>query len=148
MPDTLKREYTLKLIASCLAGHTSDEKFHIWTGTASNGKSKFIELISESLGEYAFSVPISLLTHKRSSSGTANPELARGKGKRFGYLQEPDKGDEINVGLMKEITGGDKLTARKLFGDVFEFKPQFKLVLCCNDLPKYQENEIKVYGGD
>ena len=37
------------------------------------------------------------------------------------------------LSIMKEITGGDKLTARKLFGDVFEFKPQFKLVLCCND---------------
>ena len=141
LPNTDKREYTIKLIASCLAGHTHDEKFHIWTGTASNGKSKFIELISESLGQYSFSVPIALLTHKRGSSGAANPELARGIGKRFGYLQEPDKGDEINVGLMKEITGGDKLTARKLFGDIFEYKPQFKLVLCCNDLPKIPSSD-------
>jgi len=141
LPDFQKREYTMKLIASCLSGHTFDEKFHLWTGTASNGKSKFTELISESLGDYSFSLPIALITQKRQNANMASPEMAKTKGKRFGYLQEPDKGDEIKVGLMKEITGGDKISTRKLYGEPFEFKPQFKLILCCNDLPKIPSND-------
>jgi P4 family phage/plasmid primase-like protien len=141
LPDNEKKNYMLKLIASCLEGHTSDERFHILTGSASNGKSKFTELINESLGDYAFSLPISLLTQKRQNGNNANPEMAKTKGKRFGYLQEPDKGDEINVGYMKEITGGDPISTRKLFGDPFTFKPQFKLVLCCNDLPKIPSSD-------
>lgn len=141
LPHYEKREYTMKLIASCLSGHTFDEKFHLWTGTASNGKSKFTELISESLGDYSFSLPIALITQKRQNANSANPEMAKTKGKRFGYLQEPDKGDEIRVGLMKEITGGDKISTRKLYGEPFEFKPQFKLILCCNDLPKIPSSD-------
>ena len=141
LPNYEKREYTLKLIASCLVGHTGDEKFHIWTGTASNGKSKFTELITNSLGDYAFSLPISLITQKRQASTSANPEMAKTKGKRFGYMQEPDKGDEIKVGLMKELTGGDIISTRKLYGEPFDFKPQFKLILCCNDLPKIPSSD-------
>ena len=135
-PNKNKRDYKLKMLSSCLTGHTNDEKFHIWTGTASNGKSKLVELIDDSLGEYSFSLPINLLTQKRQSASAANPELAKTKGRRFGYLSEPDKDDEIKVGLMKELTGGDKISTRKLYGEPFDFKPQFKLVLCCNDLPK------------
>ena len=135
-PNDKKRDYKLKMLSSCLTGHTNDEKFHIWTGTASNGKSKLVELIDDSLGEYSFSLPINLLTQKRQSASAANPELAKTKGRRFGYLSEPDKDDEIKVGLMKELTGGDKISTRKLYGEPFDFKPQFKLVLCCNDLPK------------
>jgi len=141
LPNDEKREYTLKLISSCLVGHTSDEKFHIWTGTASNGKSKFTELITNSLGDYAFSLPISLITQKRQAATSANPEMAKTKGKRFGYMQEPDKGDEIKVGLMKELTGGDIISTRRLYGEPFDFKPQFKLILCCNDLPKIPSSD-------
>ena len=116
LPNDDKRNYMMKLVASCIEGHTSDERFHILTGTASNGKSKFIELINESLGDYSFCLPISLLTQKRQNANNANPEMAKTKGMRFGYLQEPDKGDEINVGYMKEITGGDQVDGVLLEG--------------------------------
>jgi P4 family phage/plasmid primase-like protien len=87
-------------------------------------------------GEYTIKFPVTLITGKRAASGSANPELARGRGARFASLQEPDGGERINVGHMKELTGGDKIMARPLYKDPFEYKPQFKMVLCCNDLPK------------
>lgn len=140
-PIKAVREYVLILLSSFLQGTNPDEKFHVFTGTGGNGKSKLIELFEMVMGEYAFKFPISLLTKGRAASGAANPEVARTRGKRFGCFQEPDEGERINVGLMKELTGGDKILVRALYSEPFEFKPQFKLVLCCNHLPKIPSDD-------
>jgi len=140
-PNKDIREYILTLFSSFLNGSTKSEQFHFWTGSGGNGKSKIIELFEKSFGDYCCKLPIQLLTQKRKGSSQANPELARTKGKRFACLQEPDKGAKINSGLLKELTGGDKIMARKLYQDFIEIKPQFKMVLCCNDLPKLPPND-------
>jgi P4 family phage/plasmid primase-like protien len=101
-----------------------------------NGKSKLIELFKMAFGDYAGNLPVALLTQKRAASGAANPELARCRGKRFVDMAEPDRGNRMNIGFMKELTGGDKILVRQLYKEPFEFKPMFKIVLCCNDLPK------------
>ena len=129
------REYVKLLLCSYIQGHVPDEKFHIWTGTGANSKSKLIELFSSCLGDYAGIFPVSLLTQKRSACGVASPEMAKAKGKRFMTFSEAEEGDQIRVGLLKELTGGDLITARPLFREPIEFKPQFKLLLTCNKLP-------------
>ena len=101
----------------------------------SNGKSKCIELYQKAFGDYCCTLPISLLTQKRGTSNAATPELARAKAKRFAVLQEPGENERLNIGLMKEMTGGDKLYARGLYREGTEFKPQFKMILTCNHLP-------------
>lgn len=130
------RNYVLKRSASFLSGSTRDESFDIYSGKGGNGKSKHMELMENAFGDYAVKLPIQLLTAKRSASNAATPELARTKGARLCSMQEPDTDTKLNVGLMKELTGGDKIQARALYGDPIEFKPQFKMVLCCNDKPK------------
>ena len=135
------REYVLILLSSFLSGKTGEEKFHIWTGSGGNGKSKLIELFELAFGEYCCTLPITVLTRGRGNSGAADPALERTKGKRFACLQEPEHKDTIHVGLMKELTGGDKIIARGLYRDPVEFKPQFKLVLTCNDLPEIPAND-------
>lgn len=130
------RHYVLKFLASCLQGHNAEEKFRIWTGTGSNGKSKLEELFLNSFGDYCINFPITLLLGKRAASNSATPEIAQSKGKRFGYFEEPNENERINVGLMKEYTGGSKIKARALYKENIEFKPQFKLVLLCNEKPK------------
>ena len=141
LPNRNVRRYVLKLFSSILSGHTVDERFNIFSGCGSNGKSKLIELFLLAIGNYGMTLPITLLTQKRSSSNQATPELAATKGKRFCILQEPENNDKINVGMMKEYTGGDKIMARALFKEPIEFKPQFKLILTCNKLPHIPSND-------
>ena len=141
LPIQELRDYTLRFISKCLSGENRDEGFYIWTGSGGNGKSKLIELISHCLGEYACNLPVSLLTQKRKASGAANPEMARTRGRRMCVMQEPDVNETLNIGEMKEITGNDKIQARGLYKEPFEFIPQFKLILMCNDLPKIPSND-------
>jgi P4 family phage/plasmid primase-like protien len=135
------REYIFKTTASFLGGSTKDNQFYIYSGSGGNGKSKHIELIESALGEYSCKLPITLLTMKRAASNAANPELARTKGKRFATLQEPDTKTRINVGIMKELSGGDKIQARALYSEPIEFKPQYKLALICNDKPEMPSHD-------
>lgn len=140
-PDSGLFDYLLTSMASYLDGQIADEKFIIWTGTGSNGKSLTVEFFEQIFGDYCTKLPISLLTRSRGSSSAASPEIAKTQGKRFGVMQEPEEQDRINVGLMKEITGGDKIEARGLYKDPVIFKPQFKLLLTCNELPKIPSND-------
>jgi len=135
------REYVLTRLSSFLSGSTKDEAFDIFSGGGGNGKSKIMELLERAIGDYGCKLPISLLTNKRAASNAATPELAATKGKRIATLQEPDSNTKLNVGLMKELTGGDTIQARALYREPFEFKPQFKLVLCCNDKPELPEHD-------
>ena len=129
------REYVLRLFASFLHGNIREERFHVWTGVGSNGKSKILELFEKAFGEYCCTLPIALLTQKRGASNSASPELSRAKSKRFACLQEPGENERLNIGLMKEMTGGDKVYSRGLYREGSEWKPQFKMILTCNHLP-------------
>ena len=139
------REYMLMLLSTFLSGSVKEEKFHIWTGTGSNGKSKMIELFQATIGDYFGTLPISLLTGKRAECISANPHMSRTKGKRFVVLQEPDTKTTLNVGLMKELTGGDTITTRPLYHEPIDFKPQFKIALVANDIPAINPDDEAVW---
>ena len=136
LPDREVREYFLRHLATNLMGGNTAQKFHILTGSGSNGKSMIMNLTSTALGDYACTVPISLFTQKRKGSGSAAPEVIRLKGRRFVTMQEPDESIALNTGLMKEITSGEKMYARDLFKSGTEFEVQAKFHLACNDKPK------------
>ena len=139
LPVKEEREYAIRLLSSFLDGEIKGQKFHMWSGSGGNGKSKLIELFQKTFGDYTTTFPSSLLTKTRAAAETASPHLAAAKGKRFSVLQEPEKGEKLNIGLMKELTGGDKITARGLHRDPIEFYPQFKLVLTCNNKPEVSD---------
>jgi P4 family phage/plasmid primase-like protien len=140
-PDPAMREYVLLTLSSCLSGTIREEKFYIWTGSGSNAKSVTVNLIEKTLGDYCCKFPVTLLTNKRAASGAATPEIARAKGRRFAVLQEPGDDERLNVGLMKELSGGDVVQTRELFKPPTEWKPQFKLFLLCNQLPQVPSDD-------
>jgi P4 family phage/plasmid primase-like protien len=137
-PDVL--EYMWDHLASSLIGKNLNQTFTIYKGTGANGKSILVNLMKHTLGDYHGIMPITLITEKRTASGGTCSELAQLKGKRYAALQEPTDGMRLNEGIMKEITGGDQMQVRELYETSSTFDPQFKLVLCCNNLLEISDN--------
>jgi P4 family phage/plasmid primase-like protien len=127
-------DYMWEHLASTLIGTNENQTFNIYTGSGCNGKSKLVELMGKGLGDYKATVPITLITQKRGSIGGTSSEIVQLQGVRYAVMQEPSKGDKINEGIMKEITGGDPIQGRALFKETVTFIPQFKLVVCTNVL--------------
>ena len=139
LPDEDVREYFLSYLATSLSGNNEAQKFHILTGTGSNGKSMLMNLMSTAMGDYACKAPISLLTQARNKSAAAAPELVRMKGRRFVTMQEPDEQVPLNTGLMKELASSEKITARDLYAgskQMLDFDLQARFNLACNEKPK------------
>lgn len=122
-------------LASCLVGGNKNQTFNIYLGSGSNGKSKLTALMSHCFGDYKGTVPITLVTQKRGEIGGTSSEVVQLKGVRYAVMQEPTKNNcTLNEGVMKEITGGDPITARGLYKDSETFTPQLNLVVCSNIL--------------
>lgn len=128
-------------LASVLIGVKKEHAFNIYRGSGSNGKSILTDLMSQCLGDYKGTVPITLVTDKRSTIGGATPEVMQLKGVRYAVMQEPSKDAVINEGIMKELTGGDPLLGRALYCDSEIFIPQFSLVVCTNALFEIKSND-------
>lgn len=144
LPNEAVRTYVLKLFGLCLTGIYMS-KIHFFNGSGSNGKSIIIDLLRSTLGQYAKSIPISIITDKRTPGENANPQMASSVKKRLVIFSEPNKRDRLNTGVIKEITGGDVISVRKLHNDPIEFKPEFKAFILCNHLPKIDIEESDDY---
>ena len=133
-PNEELRRYVWDHLASVLIGGNKPQTFNIYNGCGRNGKSKLVELMTMVLGDYKGVVPTTLVTSNRQSIGGLSPEVAQLKGVRYAVMQEPKKGERLNDGVMKELTGEDPIQARALFKDTITFVPQFKLVVSTNNL--------------
>lgn len=127
-------EYMWQMLASCLVGNNKNQSFHIFTGGGSNGKSLLMKLMKWVLGEYYGVVPLSVVTEKRPKIGGVSPEIMNLIGTRLAVINEPSRGDKINEGPMKALTGGDDIQGRGLFKNSVTFTPTFKLAVCTNVL--------------
>ena len=129
------KEWVLKLLASCLEGKNREQCYYTFQGVGGNGKSKLVELMVMTLGDYQSSLQSTALTRKRPESGAANPDIMSIKNKRFIYMQEPDDREPLNTSRMKQFSGEDAVEARGLFQDQERFKISGKLFMMCNTLP-------------
>ncbi len=125
--------FVQRAVGSALTGEMRDQCFFVMYGQGANGKSTFIETIRAMLTDYALETPPETLMVKRNE-GISN-DVARLHGARFVSSRESDEGERLSEGKVKQITGGDAMTARYLHQEFFEFHPQFKLFLATNHRP-------------
>lgn len=125
--------YLQRLAGYCLTGYTSEEKIFFLHGTGRNGKGTFIETLAKVIGDYATSIAMNtLITTKHQEHPT---EIAKLKGLRLALATETVDGARWNVSRIKHLTGSDRLTARFMRGDYFDFDPQHKIVASSNRKP-------------
>ena len=136
--------YIQKALGYSLSGDTSEQCAFFLYGTGRNGKSTFLEVVRKIMGDYATNIqPESIMV--KASTNTANSDIARLKGARLVTSVEPNEGMRLNEGLIKQLTGDDMITARKLYGDEFEFRPEFKLWMATNHKPTIRGTDLGIW---
>lgn len=125
-----------------LTGLTSEQKLFFLYGTGANGKSIFLETLFYILGDYAKRAPASMFLEQRNES---HPTAMAGlEGSRFVVGSEVPGGATFNVQMVKDSTGGDTITARKMRQDFRDFKPQFTILIAGNHQPRLRSVDESV----
>ncbi|MFA7175411.1 MAG: phage/plasmid primase, P4 family, partial [Kiritimatiellia bacterium] len=138
----------LQVIAGyTLTGDTSEEKLFLIHGPEAAGKSTFLDCIRAIMGDYSRVIQADLLTKQKESrgGGAASPELAGLAGARLAAGSEMEQGREIAEALAKNLTGGEPITARHLYAELFDFRPQFKLWLALNHCPRVSADDGAIW---
>jgi len=118
----------------CLSGDTSEEKFVFIFGPGGNGKSTFVGVLTDILGDYAVVTPVDTFMQRKHA---AHPtEIARLAGVRAVIANEIEENATFNAVRLKELTGGGAVAARFTHKDFFQFKPQFKVTFVGNHQPR------------
>lgn len=122
-----------RMAGYCLTGSTREHALFFLYGTGANGKSVLLNTVSGIMGDYARSAPIETFT---ASTVERHPtDLASLRGARLVMAVETEEGRRWAESRIKVLTGGDKIAARFMRQDFFEFTPQFKLVIAGNHKP-------------
>jgi P4 family phage/plasmid primase-like protien len=130
-----ERDYMLTYLSIGLIGNKL-ELFTILTGCGRNGKSKLIELLKITFGDYFGSTQSQMFTRPRPDANNPDPGLLSLSKKRIVIASEPEKNSKLNSGFIKFITGRDSTTLRNCHSnDMIDFSPKFITLLICNDIP-------------
>lgn len=128
------QEYLQKAVGYTMTASIKEQCLFFLFGNGCNGKSTFVDVISDLLGSYASNAQAETIMQKKQSAAV-NSDIARLSGARLVTVAEPEEGVRLNESLVKQLVGGDKITARFLFGDEFEYRPKFKLWISTNHKP-------------
>lgn len=130
----------LKEIATYIRGFNRNKRFSVWYGFGNGGKSKFMDLLSSTLGlkdGHSVKIPLdSMLEGGKKSAGAASPEVDQARNAFLAIYDEPKKGQKFDAGKIKATTGNDPMYSRTLFSKGGTFRPMFKSVLLGNVVPK------------
>ena len=126
-------QYIQTVCGWAITGDISEQTMFILFGSGANGKSTFLNTLMRLLGDYAIATPTeTFMSRKGEQIGN---DLARLKGTRFVTTTETEQGKKIAEPLIKQITGNDRITARFLYGEYFNFQPTFKVFMATNHKP-------------
>ena len=126
--------YVQRAVGYSMTASTVEQCVFFLHGSGSNGKSTFLSIVREMMGDYTVNIQPETIMVKNSPGG-ANSDIARLKSARLVTTVEPNEGARLNEGLLKQLCGEDPVTARRLYGEEFEFFPQFKLWMATNHRP-------------
>lgn len=131
--DRELQAYLQRVVGYCLTGSTQEHAMFFLYGTGSNGKSVFVNTLVTILGDYATNAPMETFMDNRSDRHPT--DLAGLRGARIVTATETEQGRRWNESRIKEITGGDRITARFMYKDNFTYPPTYKLVMSGNHKP-------------
>jgi len=143
LPDETLRNYVRRLAGYCLTGAIREHVLPICWGTGANGKSTLLDVLLELLGDYAAKAPSDLLLAQRDD--THPTALADLHGKRLVTCVETGDGRRLAETLVKEMTGGDRITARRMREDYWTFTATHKLILATNHKPTVRGTDYAVW---
>jgi putative DNA primase/helicase len=147
LKETLVDDAVIKFVKRysgyTVTGVTRERLLAILYGLCKNGKTTLVELLHEVLGDYARNTDVETLLIKKYQ-GVGN-DVAALKGARFVSAAEVEKGRRLAESKVKQLTGRDTVTARFLFGENFDFKPEFKLWLSTNNKPVIQGTDDAIW---
>jgi P4 family phage/plasmid primase-like protien len=126
-----------------LTGDTREHALFLFYGTGANGKTTFLEVLKYVLGDYAMSAEFSSFIATRGT-GVRN-DLARLAGARVVIAVESAFNRRLAEEVIKQVTGGDTITARFLYSEHFEFRPQFKIFLATNHKPRIRGTDTAIW---
>lgn len=126
--------YVQKAIGYSITGSTAEQVMFLLLGVGRNGKSVFINTLRNVMGSYAKQMNVeSIIVH--NNNGNANSDIARLENTRLVVSSEANEGSRLDESLVKQLTGGDRILARFLYGQEFEYDPKFKIWMATNHLP-------------
>ncbi len=136
--------YVQRAVGYSMTGLTNEQCFFMLYGTGANGKSTFLNVLSTLLGDYAQQTPFETILQKKYESD-ARSDLAALVGSRFVRASEGDKNRRLAESVVKLLTGEDSVTVRKLYGNFFTYRPEFKLWLATNHKPRIGGNDHGIW---
>ena len=148
-PDETTRRGLMRWLGYCLTGENSEEKFLIWIGRGSNGKGTLGVTLLEMLGDYACSLPQRALLKNSIFSNDADKattSLNCLEKRRFALSEELPQKAELNVALIKNLTGGDRLPIRQLYREGKDIRNFAKINISGNftpTLPNVDDDGLK-----
>lgn len=135
-PSAEMRAFLQRWFGLSMTALTGEQKFAFLYGAGANGKSVLVDLMAKMLGDYAATAKIESLTGRnRRGGGDATPDLIPLVGARLVRASEPDEGERLQEGMIKELTGGEPILVRALHSDFVEVHPHFKLTISGNHKP-------------
>lgn len=138
-PNEEEREFLLTYLSHALYENML-EWFTILTGAGRNGKSKLIELIKKTFGDYYGSVKSQMFTRPQPDASSPDPGLLNLQHKKIVIASEPEKRAKLNSGFIKFITGRDSTQLRECHkNEMRDFDPRFITLFVCNDIPETDE---------
>lgn len=139
------QKYIQKCIGYSLSGSNREQCTYFLYGMGNNGKSTFLDTIADLMGGYAANTQPDTVMMRKWGDGGALSDIARLKSARFVTCEEPTEGVRLNEGLLKQLTGGSKITCRFLYGDEFEYTPEFKLWVATNHKPIVRGTDFGIW---